>query len=153
LLGCTKENGLKKEMKFTEVNLPHFMSYSSLKSGDVLTEEVDAKIIVLDKNGKEVEGIIRFTFPINCDLSVYKLEITDNIFELTELTPDFLLTGYTTQNAIEAHDYIMSTIYGCLAGCNDEKRPGWCKVGCWAIEIGRIAIQVGIEILIEELLT
>lgn len=153
LFGCTKENGLKNEMEFTEVTLPHFMSYSSLKRGDVLTEVVEARVIAFDENGQEIAGRIRFTFTINCNLSIYKLEITNNIFELTELKPDFLLTGYTTQNAIEAHDYINSTIYGCLAGCNDEERPGWCKVGCWAVEIGRIAIQVGIEILIEELLT
>ena len=95
---------------------------------------VEGKIVALDKNGQEVVGKIRFTMPGTSETSIYKLEISNNIFDLTALTPDFLLIA-------EKNGLLNLTKSCCIAHCDEqytdpntgekEKGRSRCKAQCY----------------------
>lgn len=153
IFSCTKEEeNTVKNLNYTEVNLPSSIKTSS-KSESIGSEVVEAQIITLDENENEIIGSIRFTLPTSDDESIIKLEISNNVFELTNLDPDFLLNA-------EQKGLLNITKSSCVASCreqfvnddgeiDDENRReyNWCKVHCWAKVVVTAAATIIVAII------
>lgn len=134
LNACTKQ--IETEQKTTEfknVHLPDFMKASD-KSEYETYSIVEAEIIAYSPEEKKVSGTIRFTIPDTPENTLLKLEITDNIFQQTNLSPEFLLEA-------EEKGFLNSEKSSCIAACqeaftddegNSQSGLGWCKAQCWA---------------------
>jgi hypothetical protein len=134
LNACTKQ--IETEQKTTEfknVHLPDFMKASD-KSEYETYSIVEAEITAYTPDREKISGTIRFTMPDTPENTLLKLEITDNIFQQTHLSPKFLLEA-------EEKGFLNSEKSSCIASCQEQFTDdngnklsglGWCKAECWA---------------------
>ena len=124
---CNKQvEEVKPETEFTEIAIPNNFK-SNLKSvGN--TKLYEDAITIVTKDGKEVYGKVRFTFPENNnDCSVVKIELSDNIFNETGLSTDFFKSYYSLKSTNDVAE--------CFGHCEDRKHPGWCKAACFIVAL------------------
>lgn len=122
---CSQQNGVSEpEYEFTEVAIPDNLK-SDLKSyTEVHIEETEIKITT--KEGNILYGKMRFTIPVGDEEKLVSFEMIKNVFQETDLTPNFLLK----QNVSSLKS--TTGIGACLKNCKDAGNPKGCKGGCWA---------------------
>lgn len=147
---CSKKN-IKSNTGYTEVQIPKSLIQSNnLKSSSVFVpkdERVVKESFVLYEgdtaalNGTQIITLDEYG-------NMIKLEISNNIFNESSLTPNFLqkyeelnsqkTTGFKSSKNVE-------DIGTCLKACGSVKHPGWCKAGCWAeLAIKAAAVVVAV---------
>ncbi len=132
---CSQQTVVSEpEYEFTEVAIPDNLK-SDLKVA-VETETFEDDIMLMTKEGKEVYGKVRLTFPVNDDYSVVKAELTNNIFQETGLSADFWLRSELNGNLKS-----LKNVGACLVACKKADHPGWCKIGCWVEVLINAAAQ------------
>ena len=145
---CNEPSSVIEDLRFNEVAIPNNLktdiTNGRVSSQDIDIEEIEVKVITDD--GKEVIGKMRFTIPIGEDNTLINFEMTNNIFQQTDLTPDFWIDY---DNNMETEDgRVANETADCLKGCNDYNRGGGrgaCKFGCWAtlaIQVAMVAITI-----------
>lgn len=142
-LSCTdQEQSLKKEDTFAFVAIPDGYKNSSPNGRTTSTaEEVIRDIIVTTATGEIVHGKVKLTLPEEGD-GLVGFEITQNIFDQTELTPTFWTDGVSKQDNAGGR---IASIGECLSGCQDIPKGegrGWCKAGCWVELAAAVAIVI-----------
>jgi hypothetical protein len=142
-ISCSDEQSLKKEDVFTSVVIPDSYKNSSSngRSSTSSTEEVIREITVTTATGEVVRGKVKLTIPSEGD-GLIGFEITQNIFDQTDLTPTFWTDGVSKQSNAGGR---IASIGECLSGCQDIPRGegrGWCKAGCWVELAATVAIVI-----------
>lgn len=157
LFSCSKDSEITTALEFTSIEIPQsFKAKSNLNKSTNNEEEFEVETLdieVTDKDGSVSIGQIRFTMPENNSEYLQKLEITSNIFEETNLTPDF----FVNKTSLNQSKVLQKG--SCIADCQKQftdkdgkkiKGRGWCKAGCWADTVIKVAgIVVGIIKLTE----
>jgi len=142
IISCSEEQGLKNEEVFASVAIPDSYKNSSTNGRtSSATDEVIRDITVTTTSGKVVHGKVKLTIPIEGD-GLVGFEITQNIFDQTELTPTFWTDGVSKQNNAGGR---IASIGECLAGCQEIPKGegrGWCKAGCWIELAAAVAIVI-----------
>jgi len=146
MFSCSNDSEITPVNELTEIAIPQFFkaktnsSKSANNAEEFVVETLD--IEVTDKDCNISKGQIRFTMPENHGEYLEKLEISDNIFEETNLSPDFFVnkTSLKQSGALQKGS--------CKADChstytdkegNKIKGRGWCKAGCWADTVIKVA--------------
>ncbi len=132
---CNKKNAKSLE-GYTNIQIPkQLKSYATFKSSSETIipkeERVVKKDFILNQNNKVLYG----TQIITLDKygNMIKLEISNNIFDKSNLQPDFLLQYYKELSSQKNSNFKSTLgIDSCLHSCQSVKHPGWCKAGCWA---------------------
>jgi hypothetical protein len=139
---CSEEQGLKNEEVFTSVVIPDSYKNSSPNGrASSATEEIIRDITVTTTSGEVVHGKVKLTIPTEGD-GLVGFEITQNIFDQTELTPTFWTDGVSKQSNAGGR---IAGIGECLSGCQDIPKGegrGWCKAGCWVELAATVAIVI-----------
>ena len=147
------------ESEFVQVEIPDSFAHdiSNGRTHEVVeTEIMDIKVTT--NTGQEVFGQIRFTMPSTSEETLINLEITNNLIEETELTPDFWINYNSSENLSSR---VLSS--SCIADChaqnpreNDDRDNSknknhidrfWCKVECWAKIIIPAAAAVALAVI------
>jgi hypothetical protein len=141
VISCSEEQGLKNEEVFASVVIPDSYKNSSPNGRtSSATEEIIRDITVTTTSGEVVHGKVKLTIPTEGD-GLVGFEITQNIFDQTELTPTFWADGVAKQNNAGR----IAGIGECLSGCQDIPKGegrGWCKAGCWVELAATVAIVI-----------
>ena len=137
---CSKSKEEKpKELDYVDVELPSALKSALKAAGEVQIFEKDIKVIKDD--GTEVIGKMRFAIPENDDFTLVAFEMTSNIFEETNLTPDFWVTQ-GDEAALKSAMGIGSCLKNCKEGHEKGEGRGWCRTDCWAELAVKIATVV-----------
>lgn len=142
-VSCDKTQETMKESGFSEVSIPEsfgiidFEKYNNALVIIPEEERIVEKKFYLKLPNKEVFG----TQIIELDEigNMINLKISDNVFLETGLDTDFLL-NYIEKNT--NGDISTRAIGPCLKACAGVEHPGWCKAGCWAELVVKIAAVV-----------
>ncbi len=122
---CSQQTEVSEpEYEFTEVAIPDNLK-SDLKSYTEV-DIVETEIKITTREGNVIYGKMRFTIPVGDEEKLVNFEMTKNVFQKTDLTPNFLLK--------QDLSFLKSTtgIGACLKNCKDAGNPKGCKGGCWA---------------------
>jgi hypothetical protein len=149
MFSCSNDSEITPVNEFTAIEIPQSFKAKSNSNKSTNNEddfEVETlDIEVTDKDGNIAIGQIRFTMPENHGEYLHKLEITGNIFEETNLSPDF----FVNQKSLKESGVLQKS--SCIASCHstytdkDGKKisgRGWCKAGCWAKIVAAVAASV-----------
>ena len=141
VLSCSdQEQNLKKQDVFASVVIPDgYKNNSQNGRTSAATEEIIRDITVTTSTGEVVRGKVKLTMPTEGD-GLVGFEITQNIFDQTELTPTFWTEGVSNQNNSGGR---VASIGECLSAC-DGREGGkfWCKAGCWVELAAVVAIVI-----------
>lgn len=142
VISCSDEQSLKKEDVFASVIIPNsYKNSSSNGRTSTSTEEVIREITVTTSTGEVIRGKVKLTIPSEGD-GLVGFEITQNIFDQTDLTPTFWTDGVSKQSNAGGR---IAGIGECLSGCQDIPKGegrGWCKAGCWVELAATVAIVI-----------
>mgnify|MGYP000928644856 CR=1 FL=1 len=138
-MSCDKTQETIKGTGYSEVSIPDNFGIADSQKSNLFIPE-DERIIeeqfYLQLSDKEVIG----TQIIELDElgNMISLQISDNVFLETGLDTNFLhlYSEFQSENNLK--------IGSCLKACNDEsiQNPGWCKAGCWALLVVKVAAVV-----------
>lgn len=130
VFACSKETVEEPEVKTAYIDVPIPNKYLS-QSCDVECETTENDIIVTTKDGRQIEGKVRITSPIDNPDYLIQFELSSNIFQETTMDPNFWVENDNSPYRLKA---------SCIASCHDEytnddgskvKSRGACKAGCW----------------------
>ncbi len=152
LISCAKNTSQVND-EFVQVNIPETFQYKSSQNSltsktetlDTESEVIDIKLI--DENGQEVIGKIRFTMPSDDSISLVNLEVTNNLVEEGGLSSSFFEDYYLSESGKSTTS--KSSQLGCFNACKKIKKGegrGVCKAECWFNILAK-AIPIIIAIL------
>ena len=146
-MSCDESQEVKKENEFCEVAIPEdFGITNPLKSSDGVFIPEEERIVEEDFIIQLADNKVIGTQIIELDEfgNIISLKISNNIFTETELDTNFLLVYSELINQSESLKSTKSDIADCAETCNGEgiKHPGWCKAGCIAELVVKIALAV-----------
>jgi len=133
---CNEPSPVIETLRFNEVAIPNNLktdiTNGRVSSQDIDIEEIEVKVVT--DEGKEIIGKMRFTIPIGEDNTLINFEMTNNIFQQTDLTPNFWI-DYA--NNMETEDSrVANETADCLQGCNGYNRGGGRGGGRGACKFG-----------------
>ncbi len=150
---CSKKS-VKSDTGYTEVQIPKSLIQSNnLKSTTTFIPKdervVKEPFVLYEGDTVALNGTQIITLDEHGNM--IKLEISNNIFNESSLTPDFLQKYEQLNSPKATHLKSTQNIEGigtCLKACGSVKHPGWCKAGCWAeLAIKAAAVVVAIVAL------
>lgn len=149
VFSCSDSQETMNNDEFLEIEIPtQFSSKSQADYAKGSSNDLDVQVMtiqVTDKEGNVSTGKIRFTMPESHGDYLHKLEMTSNIFEETDLKPDFFINkiNLARSNVLQKGS--------CIADCHKQftdkdgnkiKGRGWCKAGCWVDTLVKVATVV-----------
>jgi len=126
------------------------MSKTSTKS-ESFTEDFTFNIVL--ENGTNFDVKFRASGFIDVD-GITNLQIENNFFEKTGLTPNFLIDNQNMAKALFKSKLLAKT--SCWDQCKEDRRTGFgravCRTGCVLKDIAKIAKEVALTIAAIKLL-
>ena len=141
VFSCSKETVEEPEIKTAYTDIPIPNKYIS-QSCDSECEITETDIIVTTADGKQIEGKIRITSPIDAPDYLIQFELSSNIVQEATIDPNSWVENDNSPHRIKS---------SCIASCQEKftdkegnkiKGRGRCKAGCWAKTAAQVLTAV-----------
>ena len=132
-----KTDVIPNQSEFVNITIPDMYQtdYSTARTESDETHEVVARII--RKDGTEVVGKMRITFPSSDQEKLTKFEMSSNLIEEANLSSDFWIQLAKKKSSNKVQKVESSCIASCQEQYTDKdgnkiEGRGACKAECWA---------------------